>query len=196
MGLRIASSEPVAWRQPFLWPLLFPRPSWNNNLSACVQSDFSPALCDPIACSPPGSCICGILQARILQWAAMPSSRGSARPRTEPEALCLLHWQAVFLLFFLNHWSQLGSPIFNSNINLTTYWLCNLSLNYLPDTKSVFVSIKWRYRTVHSCQILKVLWICRSVLLLNGSLYLPMYLLIHKLMWVLRAFRGISTKIL
>ena len=34
-------------------------------------------LRDPMDCSPPGSSLHGILQARILEWAAMPSSRGS-----------------------------------------------------------------------------------------------------------------------
>ena len=33
-------------------------------------------LCDPIDSSPPGSAIPEILQARILEWVAMPSSRG------------------------------------------------------------------------------------------------------------------------
>ena len=33
---------------------------------------------------PPGSSVHGILQARILEWVAMPSSRGSSRPRGEP----------------------------------------------------------------------------------------------------------------
>ena len=35
-----------------------------------------PTLCDPMDCSPPGSSVRGILQARILEWVAMPSSRG------------------------------------------------------------------------------------------------------------------------
>ena len=34
-------------------------------------------LCDPVDCSPPGSSVHGILQARVLEWVAMPSSRGS-----------------------------------------------------------------------------------------------------------------------
>ena len=38
-------------------------------------------LCNPMDCSPPGSSVHGILQARILEWVAMPSSRGSSRPR-------------------------------------------------------------------------------------------------------------------
>ena len=33
-----------------------------------------PALCDPMDCSPPGSSVHGISQARILEWAAMLSS--------------------------------------------------------------------------------------------------------------------------
>jgi len=35
-------------------------------------------LCDPMDCSPSGSSVHGILQARILEWVAMPSSRGSS----------------------------------------------------------------------------------------------------------------------
>ena len=54
-----------------------------------------PTLCDPIDYSPPGSSIHWILQARILEWFAMPSSRGSSRPR---DWTCVsyvyLHWQA------------------------------------------------------------------------------------------------------
>ena len=37
-------------------------------------------LCDPMDCSP-GSPVHGIPQARILEWVAIPSSRGSSRPR-------------------------------------------------------------------------------------------------------------------
>ena len=40
-----------------------------------------PTLCDPMDCSPPGSSVYGILQARILEWVAVPSSRGSSQPR-------------------------------------------------------------------------------------------------------------------
>ena len=37
--------------------------------------------CDPMDCSPPGSCVHGLIQARTLEWVAMPSSRGSSHPR-------------------------------------------------------------------------------------------------------------------
>ena len=38
-------------------------------------------LCSPMHCSPPGSSVHGILQARILEWVAMPSSERSSQPR-------------------------------------------------------------------------------------------------------------------
>ena len=38
-------------------------------------------LCDPMDCSPAGSSAYGILQARILEWVAIPFSRGSSPPR-------------------------------------------------------------------------------------------------------------------
>ena len=38
-------------------------------------------LCDPMDCSPPGSSVHGILQARILEWVAISFSRGSSQPR-------------------------------------------------------------------------------------------------------------------
>ena len=38
-------------------------------------------LWDPMDCSPPGSSVHGILQARILEWVAMPSSRESSQPK-------------------------------------------------------------------------------------------------------------------
>ena len=46
-------------------------------------------LCNPMNCSPPGSFVLGILQARILEWVAMLSSRGSSRPRDWTRVSCI-----------------------------------------------------------------------------------------------------------
>ena len=40
-----------------------------------------PTLCDPMDCNLPGFPVCGILQARILEWIAVPFSRGSSQLR-------------------------------------------------------------------------------------------------------------------
>ena len=52
-----------------------------------------PTLCNPMDYSPPGSSVHGILQARIWEWVAMPSSRGSSRPKDWTHILCLLYWE-------------------------------------------------------------------------------------------------------
>ena len=44
-------------------------------------------LCNPMDCSPPGSSINGILQARILEWVALLSSRDLPYPGIEPTSL-------------------------------------------------------------------------------------------------------------
>ena len=46
-------------------------------------------LCDPMDCSPPGSSVHGILQARILECVAIPFSRGSSRPRDRTLVSCI-----------------------------------------------------------------------------------------------------------
>ena len=63
----------------------------------CVQAKLlqsCPTLCSPMDYSPPSSSVHGILQARILEWVATPSSKGSSwlRDRTH-NILCLLQWQ-------------------------------------------------------------------------------------------------------
>ena len=45
----------------------------------CAQSWQT--LCDSMNCSPPGSSVHAILQARILEWVAILFSRGSSQPR-------------------------------------------------------------------------------------------------------------------
>ena len=45
-----------------------------------------PTLCNPMDYSLPGILAQGILQARILEWVAIPFSRGSSSPDTEPES--------------------------------------------------------------------------------------------------------------
>ena len=52
-----------------------------------MQLQLCPALCNPMDCSLPVSSVHRTLQTRILEWVAMPSSRGSSRPGIEPPSL-------------------------------------------------------------------------------------------------------------
>ena len=81
-----------------------------------VQSCLT--LCDPMDCSPPGSSVHGILQARILDWVAMPSSMGGLPdPGIEPRSPTL---QADSLPS-----EPPGKP--------ASSFRCSLFLQYFPD---------------------------------------------------------------
>ena len=65
-------------------------------LCMCMLSQSCPTLCNPMDYSPPGSFVHGIFQAILLTWVAMPSSRGSSRPRDQTCCLlCPLHGRQV-----------------------------------------------------------------------------------------------------
>ena len=49
--------------------------------AAALSLQLCPTLCDPMGCSLPVSSVHGILWTRVLEWVAMPSSRGSSQPR-------------------------------------------------------------------------------------------------------------------
>ena len=59
-------------------------------------------LCDPMGCNPPGSSVHGILQARILEWVAMPFTRRSSLIRESK--LGLLHCRQILYLLSHRNW--------------------------------------------------------------------------------------------
>ena len=61
---------------------------------SCVQ-----LFCHPVDCSQPSSSVHGILQARILEWIAIPSSGGSSKGLNLPSLMSDLHGRQV-----LYHW--------------------------------------------------------------------------------------------
>ena len=68
-------------------------PSWSFNID--VYSVKS--LLDHIDCSPPGSSVYGIFQARVLEWVSISSSKRSSRPRDPTHVSCIdrrviYHW--------------------------------------------------------------------------------------------------------
>ena len=59
---------------------------------ACSVARWCPVLCDPMDCSPPGSSVHGILQARIPEQLAISSSRGSSQLRGQARIACIGRW--------------------------------------------------------------------------------------------------------
>ena len=72
--------------------------SWLAGLGTCMHAkslQSCPTLCYPMDCSFPGFSVHEILQARILEWVDMPSSRGSSWPRdwtSISHASCIDRW--------------------------------------------------------------------------------------------------------
>ena len=66
----------ASWKNAFVHSI-----SWGHFKETEKVLVVQPCPTDPKDYSPPGSSVRGILQARILEWVAMPSSRASSRPR-------------------------------------------------------------------------------------------------------------------
>ena len=80
-------------------------------------------LCNPMDYRPPGSSVHGIFQARILQWAAAPFSRGSSQPRD---------WTLV---------SRIASRFFSILANWEWFYFFCLILHRFPFFYSFQISI-------------------------------------------------------
>ena len=76
----------------------------------CAQSCLT--FCGPMDCSPPGSYVHGIFQARIVEWVAISLPANLPHPGIESCLLCLLHWQ-VYCLHLRHLGRHLGSPEIN-----------------------------------------------------------------------------------
>ena len=60
-----------------------------THLGGGLVSQLCPTLATPWSCSPPGSSVHGISEARILEWVATSSSRGSSWPRYQTRVSCI-----------------------------------------------------------------------------------------------------------
>ena len=58
-------------------------------LKVKVSLSVVPSLCDPMDCSLQGSSVRGISQATVLEWVAIPFSRGSSQPRDGTQISCI-----------------------------------------------------------------------------------------------------------
>ena len=90
---------------------------------AGVGAHSYPTLCDPMDCSPRGSSVHGILQARVLEWVEFPPPESERIPAG---LLQLLHWAADSLQLSLL-WSPLSIYIegwFPLGLTGSICWLC------------------------------------------------------------------------
>ena len=84
-----------------------------QGLNSAQSLQSCPTPCEPMDCSPPGSSVHGILQARILEWVAMPFSRESSQPRDRTHISCV----SCIAGGLFTHWTTWEA----SNNNRCTY---------------------------------------------------------------------------
>ena len=107
-------------------------------LSSClVFAQSCPTHCDPLDCSPPGSSIHGISQARILEWVAI------SRPRDQTHVSCV----SCIAGRFFKCWAIKEAPIssfFNHNSHL-------LIVFYKTEATPIYCNRQLLYKTFFMC---------------------------------------------
>ena len=137
-GLSRVFSSTTFWKHQF-----FSTQSslWSNCLIlTCAKSHQSClTLCDPMDCSPAGSSVHGILQARILEWVVTTFSRGSSWPRD----LTGISYISCMGRWVLYHYHHLGSPhpcmTIRKTISLTIWTFAGKVMSLLFNTLFRFV---------------------------------------------------------
>ena len=135
---------------------------WN----CCLVAKLCPTLCNPMDCSPPGSSVHGISQARIMEWVSISSPRGSSWPRDWTHISCidrqiLFHWATreslllkltdytSFSLPYLDYysffWPLWPSPPFKMSSLIK--WLPHSSLGTIATLSSIYYASLFGYFT-------------------------------------------------
>ena len=138
--------------------------SLHGHVCVCTQSCLT--LGDPMDCSPPGSCVYGIFQARILECVVVSSSRGSSWPRDEPIHVSCVSCIGRWVLYHCTTWDmvKLGPWII-------VFSVCR---EYVLGIISLFISLG---RIWVSCLHCFIVWghascFCHMVLLLSKRAWL------------------------
>ena len=90
----------------------------------CMHTQSCLTLCDPMDCSPPGSFVHGISQARILEWVTISFSRGCSWPRDWSH----VSYVSALASRFFKHWATWEAPLLINCSYLPLYLLLNSSL--------------------------------------------------------------------
>ena len=139
--------------------------NFSNLNSLCMRAQLCLTLCDPMNCSPPGSSVREIFPARILEWFAISSSRGSSQPGDQTRVFCIGRW-------ILYHWAT-----WEAQNTCYMFYVWNIYLKYFSNdilqlgTKQIIIETRKTVKTVPLMLYLKY-W--RQLFLQIAILYLPL----------------------
>ena len=108
----------------FLFVSITPSPfdnvfKWHSCVCKCSVTQSCPVLCDPMDCSPPGSSVHGIFQARTLEWVAISYSRGYSQLRDRTCVSCVSYIDRQILY----HWATWEALQMTYNIKVAKWTL-------------------------------------------------------------------------
>ena len=145
-----------------------------------------PILCDPTNCSPPGSSVHGIFQARKLEWVAISSSRWSSRPRDQTHISCI-SCNGRWILYQLRHLGNPGTVMNASKENkkgnrMDHVWLCVL-ITQIIQIFSIFLMLwhlgalltqeRWPLLGLANSKMLRTILLGVSLLYANQPIQSP-----------------------
>ena len=106
-----------------------------NNLKVKVLAAQSClTFCNPMDCIPPGAFVHGILQARILEWVAVPLSKGSSRPRYGTHVYCTVGR-------FFTVWAT--REVCQGCLLYAIHWMCPPKIYMLKANSQEYVITSW-----------------------------------------------------
>ena len=95
-GWRAGGAGVCLW---FIWPRTLLQMFFTQG-KCCLVTQSCQFFHDPMACSPPGSSVHGVSQARILEWVAISFSRGSSWPRDRTHISCVCCTASGFFTYW------------------------------------------------------------------------------------------------
>ena len=127
----------------------------------CLVAQLCPTLCDPMDCSLPGyNLFMGILQARILEWVAMLSFRGSFQSRDQIQ---IYHWHCMHMLYYLCHHIKVLICIFLLPMILRSIKDANRHFVFILDELKIQVFFFFFFSLLH--HLITYYW-CLGVLII------------------------------
>ena len=136
-------------------------------MCVCSAAQSCPTLCNTMDCSPPGSSVLEILQARIWEWVAISYSRGSSWPRDQTPTSCvscigrriLYYWAIVInqnIMLFGTMWDNRTELNFLV-LSLVTIWASRteLSIYYLRSNNMYYIWLSCLLIVCFYCLIIR-----------------------------------------
>ena len=109
-----------------------------SSVSVCVSISIMTDSCNPMDCRPPDSSVHGIFQARILEWLAIPFSRGSSQSRDRTQVSCIA---GRFLTIWATKEAQVP-PIASTRVHMHWFLVLSSQIHIFPHVEEMICNME------------------------------------------------------